>query len=222
VIGTVVTFLSRKKIYLVLLAALLLAGCAAKPRIHSAPDPAKMNAAARRLSDAIDTSSQTAERAAVHIEAAQKAAAVEAAASATVVNLVNELAGLVPPELREKVTELQGSLERQQSATGEIVTHVAGAQQEHEQLRVENKATLEAKKDLETRQAQYVTDAGKLAIVATKSDQARYDAQSQLIKEKIFKWVFRIGGGALVLLVIVLLVTGKLSWSVIKGYFGKR
>lgn len=184
--------------------ALVFSNCATRPKTYTAPD-------ARRLTTAIDKAAATEARARAHIESAQKKADELSVTSASVLAQVKELKALVPPELLPKVEALEQNANLQLVQEGEIETHLAGARSEHGTL---TKELVESK----AAKLEYTFKAETLATVATKSDKARYDAQSQLIQQKIFKWVFRIGGGLIVILVIVLFVAGKLSIAGIRAW----
>lgn len=210
--------LSLQKFAVLAALALCGGGCVSPAKTFHAPDPAKVIASTKRLSDSVAKATATAERAAAHVQAAQKAADIVAAESASGLSLINELLGLVPPELKGKVENLRESFDRQQVAEGDLSVQLSGAQKEHEQLAKENAESKAAKIALESDQGKYQGAASQLALAATKSDQARYAAQSQLIQQKIWRWAWRIGGGLIVLVIILLFVAGKISIAGIRAY----
>lgn len=182
----------------------MLSSCAGN---HKPPSSARMDAATRRLSSAIDKAQGTEERARGHVEAARKAADKEAVVSASLLGQVNELIAVLPPELKARGEALKQAVDDDQIAIGEIVTHVDGAQHEHGTLTREIAEVKGAKLELETEQAAYK---GEVAKVTDKWNAA----EKQLAKEKVFRWLWRIGGGFVVLLIVVgviLFFTGKLG-----------
>lgn len=182
----------------------MLSSCAGN---HKPPSSARMDAATRRLSSAIDKAQGTEERARGHVEAARKAADKEAAASATLLGQVNELVQLLPPELKARGEALKAAVNEDQTAIGEIVTHVDGAQREHGTLTREIAEVKGAKLELETEQTAYKKE---VAVVTNKWNAA----EKQLAKEKVFRWLWRIGGAFVVLLILVgigLAIAGKLG-----------
>lgn len=202
---------------IVIAIATALTSCATRPKTYAPPDATQVTATTKRLSDAVTKASETATRAERHVKQAQKANDQVAAESATVVNLVNELAKLVPPELAPKVDELKGAVDRQQVATGELTLHLSGAQSEHEQLTKDNLESWAAKIALQVAQARYQADAKQIAQHATDERNARIAAEKQLSREKWARLFWKIGGGFLVLGIIALFIlwlAGK--WS-IKG-----
>lgn len=198
--------------------ALSCAGCTAPAKKYSAPDATRVAASTRRFSESVAKSSAIAARAKSHVEAAQKAAGAEAAESATIINLVDELAGLVPPELKGKVEELKQSVDRQQAAAGDLATHLSGAQADHEQLAKQNAESTAAEIALKSDQAKYQAGAAAIAAAATNESARRYRAESQLIQQKIWRLAWRIGGGLIVLVVIVLFIAGKISIAGIRAW----
>lgn len=185
-------------------AALLFSSCAGR---HKPPSSARMDAATKRLSTAIDKAQATEVRASGHVEAARKAADKEAVASASVLTHLNELLKVLPPELKARGDALKQAVDEDQAVIGEIVTHVDGAQREHGTLTKEIAEVKGAKVELETEQGKYK---GEVAKVTDKLNAA----EKQLVKEKVFRWLWRIGGGFVVLLIlggVVLFFTGKLG-----------
>jgi SpoU rRNA methylase family enzyme len=157
----------------------LLGACA---HVYHAPDNAKLEASTARLSNAVvkatnavTKASGTAERAKSQVDAAQKAADVEAVTSATVLNQLDDLLKVLPPELKSKGDALKTAVVQDQSDIGEIVTHVNGAQKEQSQLTKDLLAAADANKEsaaadaqVQTDKAEYYAKTDKLAATATK------------------------------------------------------
>lgn len=184
-----------------------LSACATRPKQYQAPD-------AKRLTAAVEKATGTAKRAEEHIEKAQAAADKVAVTSVSVLSQVKELATLVPPELRARVLALEESANEVILAGGEVDTHLAGARDEHVTL---GKDLAEAKAAKE----EYQVNAQKLANEATAERNYRIAAEKQLTKEKIARWLWRIGGGVAVigiLVVIGLWFAGKISFAGIRAY----
>jgi hypothetical protein len=167
---------------LVILTAIVLSACATRPKTYTAPDATKVMASAKRLSAAVTKASDTAVRAQLKVADAQQSADRVAADSVTVINQVNELAKLVPPELLPKVTDLQTAVEAQQIEEGNLSTHLAGAQKEQAQLTKDLDEAKAAKIELQTNQAKYQADAQGLA------DDASVERNARIVDEKKLSW----------------------------------
>lgn len=217
-----VTFLSGKKTYLLpLLVAITIAcgGCVAPARSYSAPDFTKVDAAAKHLSEAHGKIAATTARAETKLAAGQKNADTLAEHSATIINLVDELTRLAPPELQPRFAGLKTAVQADQAEAGELVTNLAGAQKEVGQLKSKDiPEAVAAKAESDAAIATVKTESKKTAADATNESLRRYKAESQLISQKIWKWAWRIGGGSIVLVVILLFVAGKISIAGIRAY----
>lgn len=192
--------------------ALSCASCTAPARKYSAPDFKRVDAAATRLSAAHGKLAATTARAETKLAAAQKNADAIAEHSASIISLVDQLAKLAPPEMQPRVADLKTAVQSEQIETGDLVTNLSGAQTEIGRLKQkEIPEAIAAKSESDAAVAAVKIDARKTADAATSESSRRYKAESQLLSHKIFKWVFRIGGGLIVVVIIALFIAGKIS-----------
>jgi hypothetical protein len=207
---------------LVLFAAALLPACATRPTIYRAPDSSKVAATTKRLSAAIDRESETWDRAQTKVQAAQKSYDKIAGHSASVLQLIKELEPFIPDEQKEKFDELKTSADAQITEEGNLSVSITGANGEIEQGKKDHTVVVQERDNLKEDQASYQEAAGKIADDATaesREKSAEIDAiKKQLTSQKILKWVWRIGGGAIVIGIIALFVTGKISIAAIRVY----
>lgn len=205
-------------------ATALLCSCAARPKIYSAPDASKVNAAAKRLAVAISETSARAIHAEEKVVAAKKSFDLVAAESVSVRSKIAELKKILPAEYQPHIAELEGAANRQQAEEGNLSTYLSGAQSELSTLKQENLPEVDAARD-ELREAteKYQLDSVALANNATRESSEKVAFQNQLQSEKRRRLLWRILGGGSVLLVVgvvvVLLVTGKISIAAIRAYF---
>jgi hypothetical protein len=192
----------------------LFGACATTHKTYQPPPNAKLEASTKRLSEAVARASNATERVTSHVVAARKAADKEATSSATVLTQLEDLIKVLPPELKAKGDALKKAVVEDQGDIGEIVTHVDGAQTELGQLRKYVDEAKSADAQVKTDKNEYYRNAQKLANDATSEREARIKAESQLVKEKWIRILWRIGGGLIVALisgVVILYFTGKLG-----------
>jgi uncharacterized protein YhaN len=202
------------RILAIICAASLLGACATSHKTYQPPSNVKLEASTKRLAAAVEKATSTAARAREHIEAAQAAAKKEAVTAKELGKQVDELIALLPPELKPRGDALKKAVAEDQADVGDIATHVYGAQLEHVQLGKDLFEANAAKLQVNEDKREYYANASKLAQDATDEREARIAAEKQLTKEKVFRWLWRIGGGFFVLLIIagiVLFFTGKLG-----------
>lgn len=185
---------------LICLAALSLGACASPAVNYKAPSPAKLNAATTRLYTSIKTAHTNADKARTHIQTAKKS-------SADVKTKLADLKKKAPKELQDDIDAIIES----HTAESDNITNAAATQDELEK----NFAQIEKDKaQVESEKNAYYLNGEKLAQEATKESVARYQAQSQLIKDKFYGWVWKIGTALaiiVVILIVVLSLAGKLA-----------
>jgi hypothetical protein len=191
-----------------------LGACATSHKTYKPPSNTKLEASTKRLAAAVEKATSTAGRARAHVEAAHAAAKKEEVTAKELSRQVDELLKLLPPELKERGEALKTAIAEDHSDVGEIVTNVYGAQLEHVQLGKDLFEANAAKLQVDIDKAEYYENAAQLATDATTEREARIKAESQLVKEKWIRILWKIGGGFVVLLIIagvVLFFTGKLG-----------
>jgi hypothetical protein len=198
--------------------ALLSVSCASRPTVYTAPDASHVAATTKRLSAAIAKSEATRVRAEAKVQAAQESSDKIAGHSASVLNLIRELEPFIPAAQKPKFDELKKSADAQIVEEGTLSATIAGARGEIAQLAKDHADEVKERDQLIVDQAKYQADAKKIADAATEESAQKVEYQKQLISQKIFKWAWRIGGGAIVIAIVALFVTGKLSIAAIRAY----
>jgi chromosome segregation ATPase len=198
-------------------------GCATRPTVYKAPDNSKVTATTKRLAAAIDRENETRVRAEAKVEKAQQSSDRVAVQSASVLNLIRELKLLVPEELKPKVEALESAQNEELQDTGVLSVQLADVRGEITQLRADQAFVVREKDQLKEDQAEYQASAERTAQAAT-AESADKSAEidrikGQLVQQKIWKWVWRIGGGAVVIGIVALFLTGKISIAAIRAYF---
>jgi hypothetical protein len=200
-----------------------LSSCATRPTIYKAPDAARVTASTKKLSAAIAKSEETRIRAEAKLQDSQASFDRVAGHSATVLSLIKELEPFIPAEQRPKFDELKKSADAQVQEEGVLSDSIEGARGEVAQLKKDHAVEVQARDQLVVEQARYQADAQKIADDATEESRQKVAYKDQLASEKRSRWIWRIlGGGSLVALVvgvIALFVTGKLSIAAIRAYF---
>lgn len=198
--------------------ALCAGGCATRPTIYTAPDASKVAATTKRLSAAIAKSEATRVRVEAKAQEAQESSDKIAAHSVSVINLLRELEPFIPAEQKPKFDELKSAADAQLVEDGKLSVSLAGMRDEVEQLKKDHAAVVVERDRLVVDQAKYQADAKKIADAATKESEGKAKYKNQLTSQRILKWVFRGLGSALILAIVVLFVTGKISIAAIRAY----
>jgi hypothetical protein len=211
---------SGRALSIILAASLFLfSSCATRPKTYTAPDATKVTAATKRLAAAIAKSGETAVRVEAKVREAQENFDRVAASSVSVLAQVHDLEQLVPAELKPRVADLKSAINAQIVDQDKTSESLSGARTELAEFKKDVGEMNAAKVELQSAQTKYQSDAAIVAIAATSERNHRIAAEKQLTQQKIFKWLWRIGGGAVVGGVILLFVTGKLSIKAIRTYF---
>ena len=199
-----------------LLCGALLSGCATRPKTYAAPSAARVDASTERLGAAVAKAGETAARAEAKISAAQTSAQKIATGSAELVRQATALEAAAPPDLKPQVQELRARLDAQRAEETLLAASLAAAREEHATLRNDVAEAAAAKAALQKDQAVYQTEARALAQTATEERTARVAAEREITSQKILGWLWKIGGGAVVLALVggvVLWWTGKLAFK---------
>lgn len=194
--------------------ALALSSCATRAKIYSAPDTARVSASTARLSAAVEKAGASGARAEGRVTEAQASAAKIAEGSGEFAREIEALEKAAPPELRPQVVELRLRLDAQRVEEARLGESLFGARQEHALLGRDLAAARAAQETLEQDQAEYRASAERLAATATSERAARIAAEKQLHSQRIFGWLWKIGGGVAVLAIgagVFLWLTGRLA-----------
>jgi hypothetical protein len=196
-------------------AAVLLSSCVTRPKIYKAPDPTRVIATSKRLSAAIDRANETTVRAETKVQEAQASADRVAGHSASVLQLIRELMPNIPTELMPKFVELEKSADAQVQEEGILATSISGARGEIIQLKKDQAAVVKERDQLvQVDQPKLFADGQEIAREATNERNFRIAAEKQLVQQKIFGLLWKIGGVVAILLVVavvLLAIFGKLG-----------
>jgi hypothetical protein len=206
---------------LLLLLLLLLTSCATRPTVYQAPDASHVTATTKRLSAAIAKQAETTVRVEAKAQEAQQSSDRIAGHSASVLQLIRELEPFIPAEQKPKFDELKTSADAQIAEEGKLSTIQTQERGEIEQLKKDNALVVKERDQLVVDQAKYQADAKRIADAATEESRQKALYKNQLTSQRILRWALRIGGGAILIAIIVLFVTGKISIAAIKAYFGR-
>lgn len=203
-----------------LAAAACLTSCASKPTVYQAPDASKVAATTKRLSAAIAKQAETTVRVEAKAQEAQQSSDRIAAHSASVINLLRELEPFIPAEQKPKFDELKTSADAQIVEEGKLATIQATERGEIEQLKKDNALVVQERDRLvQVDLPKYQADAKKIADNATRESAEKVEYRKQLTSQKILGWLWKLGGGAVVLVIVALVVlwwTGKLAFKFAK------
>lgn len=188
-----------RSIFTALVLAVVLSGCATRPKQYSAPDPAKMNVSSQRLGTAVTKARATASKARSEVSEA-------AATSKPVKEKLVELKKVVPLEHASAVSDIQVAHEITVLKLDEAIATQTTLDKELQEAEA-------AKQQLQSDQAQYVTDAGKLAEEATAERNKRIKVEKALSWYRWHWWAAWVVAGAGIVICIILAITkfaGKL------------
>jgi hypothetical protein len=198
-------------------AAALLSSCATKPTVYKAPDASRVTATTKRLSAAIAKQVETTKRVEAKAQQAQESSDRIAAHSASVLSLLRALEPFIPAEQKPKFDELKAAADAQIVEEGKLSTIQAGERGEIEQLKKDNALVVQERDRLvQVDFPKYQADAQKIADSATRESAEKVEYKKQLTSQKILGWLWKLGGGAVVLVIIALVVlwwTGKLAFK---------
>lgn len=191
--------------WLALLSVVFVSACTSPHKTYQPPSNVKVTASTKKAHE-------SARAAKAHVDAAQKHADAISVRSLDVQKKLDAIIKVAPPELQSALTAVKVDVTDMQTHEEGLHTELSGAQKRQDEL--ENHQN-----DLERNQAAYYVEAQTLANAATNERESLITVQKQLIQQKIFGWLWKIGG-VLIILVIGLLIflwfTGKLAFKFVK------
>lgn len=205
-----------------ILVFLTLTGCVTRPKTYHAPDATKFNASSKKLGENIEKTGGTISRAQVRVSAAQKNYDQVASASVDVRDKVVAISKVVPLEFLPEINQLLAAVDAKILKEGELAGNLDGANAEIEQAKKDNAASAVFKAEVQSHFETYQLRATQSAAIATEERNARIVAEKQIVQQKIFRILWKIGGGLLVLGIIALIVLwflGKVSIKGLRAYF---
>lgn len=194
--------------------ALLFGSCVAPAKKFKAPSDVKVKATQKVLTEKQVQARATAKKAREATLKAQRSARDLIALANNVKDKLGILLGKVPPELIPMVTDIQTAHEAETKQEEQVRTDVADAVAWNTRLEEHQKEEEKARVDTISAADEYAGAAAGLAQEATDADARRYKAESQLLKEKVYRILWKIGGGLFVTILIVVIALwlfGKLG-----------
>jgi hypothetical protein len=208
--------------------SLVFSGCVTRPKTYHAPDATKFKESAKKLEVNIEKTGATIDRAQLRVAAAQKDFDEVSSASIEVRDRVVELSKIAPPELLPKFEELLAIVDEKTKKEGELSQNLEGAYSEIEQAKKDNNVSETLRTSVLSDFEVYQRGAIKNAADATNERNARIVAEKQVLREKIFRWIWRIGGGVVLLALVgvfILWIAGKWTFkgsiAAAKVYLGR-
>lgn len=197
-----------------LVAATLLCSCTTSHKTYHAPNNGRVKATQKTLTEKVAQARTTASKAREVTLKAQVHAKELIVLSGAVKEKLESLANQVPIEFKPLVEEIQNAAKAQEDKEILLRQEVDNAVslnallQQHQQE--EEQARIQAVKAAD----EYAGAAAQLAQDATNEREERIKVEKQLIQQKWFGLLWKIGGGLFILAIIALVVlyfTGKLG-----------
>jgi hypothetical protein len=201
------------------LSALLLVGCTTPHKTYRPPSSAKVDASTKLVKEGIDRAHEKASRAKRQLEDAQKSDDKIAVLSVTVQQKLDALIKSAPAEMKAGLTDVKTDVTGMQTEQGILRGFLNDAHATHTDLDQHILVVKEHVSKLEGNQRDYYTEAQRLASDATNERESLIRVEQQLIKQKIFGWLWKIGLGAAAILTVILIflwITGRLAVKLAK------
>lgn len=200
-----------------ILLTLLTVGCVSSHKTYKPPNNAKVVASTKKVKEGVDAVHKKAGEARGQVEDAQKSAEKIQLASVDVQKKLDEIIKVAPPELRPALALVKtdvSAMQTEQTLLFGFLTNAHLRQDELETLIVNLNLHVA---ELEANQNGYYAEAQGLANDATNEREGKIAVEKQLIQQKILSWLWKIGGGLFVVVLLVLLavfVAAKLGFKV--------
>lgn len=201
---------------LLLISVAALSSCATRPKIYQAPDDSKVAAATADLNTKVTKARDTAAKAKVSTEEAQKHGQILIDLGKTTGEKIETLRLKLPLEWQPLANEVKSSFDLQMSEEGIVRDKLGIAVGWNTQLDGQLKDAEKARATLQSEQGNYAGAAASLAKTATDERDARIKDEKAL---SWYRWHFYLtwfiaGAGLLVCIVLAFLkFTGRLALS---------
>lgn len=208
-----------KSILPLLLAAGLFSNCSTPHKTYLPPSNAKVTASTKKVTDGAAAAHGTQRQAKQHVVAAQKHNDALVVTGLELQKKLDAIIKIAPPELQPALAAVKADATAIQNDADDLKTELDGAHKKQDETEAHQVKLDQDIAELKIHQGQYESTAQTLATDATNEREARITAEKQLFKEKIFSFLWKLGGGALVLGIIALIVlwwTGKLAFKFAK------
>lgn len=199
--------------------AVLLSSCSTPHKTYQPPSNAKVTASTKKVVDGAASAHSSARAAKTHVEAAQKHNDALLVTGLDLQQKLDSIIKIAPPELQSALTAVKGDATDMQNHAAGLQTELHGAHVKQDETESHQVKLDQDIAQLKIDQGQYQSSAQTLATDATNEREARITAESQLLKQKIWGWIWKLGGGAVVIGIIALIIlwfTGKLAFKFAK------
>lgn len=196
--------------------AVLLSSCATPHKTYQPPSNAKVTASTKKVTDGATAAHSASRAAKAHVEAAQKHNDALLVTGLDLQQKLDAIIKLAPPELQPALAEVKSDATDMQAHGDGLKTELDGAHAKQDEVEKHQTKLDQDIAQLKIDQGQYQASAQTLATDATNEREARITAEGQLLKQKILGWLWKIGGGAVVIGIIALIVlwwTGKFAFK---------
>lgn len=189
--------------------ALLMAGCATRPKTYQPPSDAKVKAAQADHTVKVVRVRETAKKAAAATAEAKLSADRLLALEKATASALEILREKLPPEYRPLLAPVQAAISAQAQEGETTRAQVNNAVGWNTQLAFQVSEAEKSRETLQSAQDDYAVVAAALAQDATTERNHRIAAEKQLSTQRWFGWLWKIGAGLLIALVGVFFV---LKW----------
>lgn len=196
--------------------AVLLCSCATAHKTYLPPSNAKVTASTKKVVDGATAAHATSRAAKAYVEAAQKHNDALLVTGLDLQQKLDAIIKIAPPELQSALAAVKADSTDMQAHADRLKTELDGAHTKQDETEAHQVKLDQDISQLKIDQGQYEANAQTLATNATNEREARITAEGQLLKQKILGWIWKLGGGAVVIGIIALIFlwfTGKLAFK---------
>lgn len=203
----------------ILCCGLLIGACSTPHKTYHPPSNAKVTASTKRVTDGATAAHSSSRAAKLHVEAAQKHNDALLVTGLDLQQKLDAIIKIAPPELQPALAAVKIDATDMQTHADGMKVELDGAHKKQDETEAHQIKLDQDIAQLKVDQGQYQANAQTLATDATNEREARITAEGQLLKQKILGWLWKLGGGAVVIGTIVLVIlwfTGKLAFKFAK------
>lgn len=200
----------------VIFVAALLCSCTTPEKTYHAPNDAHIVATTKTLNEKVQKAVQTAYKARQATSEAQESAKRLIGLAKTVSDKLEALRKNVPAEYRGAVEDVQTAEKAQSNEEAVIRQKTLDAAGHQTNLEVQLNEAERARRAVIAAQDEYQLGAGEIARDATDESRRRFKAESQLLQQKLYRWLFRGALGTILIVGVLVVIAWKLGWKFIK------
>lgn len=199
-----------------LFVAIILCSCTTPAKTYRAPNDARVVATTKTLNEKVQKAVATASKARQSTKEAQASALRLVKLAKDVSEKLEILAARVPAELKPLVQDVRAAAQAQAAEEAIIRAKTELTFGHQANLEVQLNEAERARLAVIAAQDEYQLGAGEIARDATDESQRRFEAESQLLQQKLYRWLFRGLIGTVLLVGIAVVIAWKLGWKLLK------